>query len=402
MPTPTLLPLDTFRDIISYNPYHFWQQANSLVPLNSACNTLLRETAWLSAQSAGREEIRKAIAEAEKQLRKQLKYDISTVYNEEILPVGYLRTLPNGNKFPIQWWQNGYWSRESAIARLSLGKVTRIATRTLTYVSDVSVVYADKDGDGIQDTFTATWADTLTSLSDFEAYFISADRPANTDLNGWKIAPVSFTRVAGNVLASGASWMLAKPMNLRQTIAFPGTDLNTYGVDTSGEYDPNVSANFVTKIAIYQKVYAKENIAYVDLDCCGTISTVEVCATLVDGGTGEVQLSFDSCGLTYCACNGPSVQSVRINYEAGDDLDAWKVTVARFALAELRRGICSCAEANREAAEWQANLASVGNQMLESFRVPDEILTNPFGSKAGAAYAWQRVKDKRVVRGFAL
>jgi len=402
MPTPTLLPLDTFRDIIGYNPYHFWQQANSLVPLNSACNTLLRETAWLSAQSAGREEIRKAIAEAEKQLQKQLRYDVATVYNQEVIGVGYLRTVSSGNRFPLQWWQNGGWNRESALARLKLGKVSRIATMTLTYLSDLAVVFSDEDGDGITDTFTVSWADAVTSLNDFEAYFVATDRPANTDLAEWKIAPISFARVGGNIFASGASWLLLKPLNLKKTIAFPGSDINSYGVDTSGEYDPNNALNFVTDIAIYQKVYTKENIAYVDLDCCGTVSTIEVCATIISSETGEVQLAFDACQFSYCGCGGPSVQSVRTNYEAGDDLELWQVTVARFALAELRRGICSCSEANREAAEWQANLASVGNQMLESFRVPDEVLTNPFGTKAGAIYAWQRVKDKRLIRGFAL
>ena len=44
----TLLPLDSWRQILAFHPYHFWQLANATTPVTSACNGLVKEYAWQS------------------------------------------------------------------------------------------------------------------------------------------------------------------------------------------------------------------------------------------------------------------------------------------------------------------------------------------------------------------
>ena len=100
-PTATLLPLDTWRDILGYHPFHFWGMSNSTaLRVDSRCNGLVREYAYQDAQQIGREDIRKAIASAEDLITKELRYAPAPHYVSLEAPyppyydAGARRTLP--------------------------------------------------------------------------------------------------------------------------------------------------------------------------------------------------------------------------------------------------------------------------------------------------------------------
>ena len=70
------MPLDTFREVLGYNPYHFWGMQNSTIPVTSNCNTVVMERAWQNVDAAGRQDVREAIAEAEGRLLEYLGYRV--------------------------------------------------------------------------------------------------------------------------------------------------------------------------------------------------------------------------------------------------------------------------------------------------------------------------------------
>ena len=63
----TLLPLETWRNLMGFHPYHYWQlSSNSAVPVDTGCNTLVWSYPWLSVDAASRQDIAQAIETAER------------------------------------------------------------------------------------------------------------------------------------------------------------------------------------------------------------------------------------------------------------------------------------------------------------------------------------------------
>ncbi len=405
----TLLPLETFRDELGHNPFHWWQLAGPLMPLTASCSTLLREYSWQSVDAAGRSEIRKAIAEAEKNLRNYLGFDVATRYWEETMDVGYLKMLGgNDIDYPVgYYWPTGYngalsprtWILSPALATCQAGSLTRIATRTWTPISEQAVNYYDYDGDGLNDTFEVQIADASTDLADFGLFFADADRVKNAQnlpVEAWQVRPVTFSRSGGVVTATGPSWMLVIPKKYEGVGNPVGVNITGTGMSSSGSYDPANSSNFVSNLAFYKKVYTKENTAYWIFDDCGTLTTLEICATIADASTGQVRLDFSCCPQAVSPSNYSATQRIQINYEAGQEIKDWQTIVTRYALAELRKRICACEQNNAEVQRWQRDLAQVAaNGGTDGYRIDDETLGNPLGTRAGAVYAWNQIKNLR-------
>ena len=80
------LPIDTWRQILAFHPFHFWQMANSTTPITSACNGLVKEYAWQSVDAVGRQEIREAIQTAEDRLAECLGYAVAPRATSDVLP----------------------------------------------------------------------------------------------------------------------------------------------------------------------------------------------------------------------------------------------------------------------------------------------------------------------------
>jgi hypothetical protein len=385
-----LLPLETFRQEVDYIPWHFWQLANAKIPLVASCSTLLREYSDQATEGAGRQQLRLAIGRAEQMLFDYLQFDVATRYNEDTYDVGFLNQIGQGSdaNYPawfipaagLNWsgsWGAG-WNRQPTLLELDRGRVSRIATRTWTAVNDGPVTLHDYDGDNLKETFEATINDASTPLSDFGVFFAQADQPQsfpNLTIENWQIAPVTFSRSAGVVTASGPAWLLVPPVKYQGVTNVPGYNNSGIGaVDTSGAYNPDDPTSFVTTVSFYRKVYTNENIAYLDINDCGNITTYQMCAVIADRRTGQVRLDFNCCnGLPGgCPSTWNATQSIRINYEAGETLPRWQTIVTRLALAELRKRICACEQNNQEVNFWQEDLSRVATGGTEGFRVDNE------------------------------
>jgi len=111
----------------------------------------------------------------------------------------------------------------------------------------------------------------------------------------------------------------------------------------------------------------------------------------------------------YTVCREPDL--VRLYYYAGmrdKRLDCprvqmdreWERVVAYYAAALLDRPICECNNIKTWVDHWQRDLAIPG--VDDGLRVSAEQLNNPFGTRRGAVFAWNRVNREGAASGKAV
>ena len=390
-----LLPLDLFRKSLAYNPFHFWQLTNALVPITDTCNSLVFKYAWQNVGAIGREEIQYAIETSEERLIDYLGYSPVPHFISESLPYP---------RYP----QNDIWSnsRQGSDGRnvsiqLKEGYVNQIGSEKLTYIGDASVTITDTDNDGIDDFFTATIVTTETDAAKLAIYFTDTDRfhdePVGDD---WRIQPVVISISGGTATIKGNSWLLVLP------ILYEG--MSDLGLD------PNDPDNFVSSVSVYirendtqnQATLVWETLPCGDLSLCGEHTSVSTSAGIRNANQGIVYI--EDC-FTTCSplCRQPD--KVIINYSAGIPLvnqkikQTWCEIVSRLAMAEIPKQLCSCDEANRHLYYWQFDLARTGGANDEIYSlVSREDLNNPFGTRRGQIYAWKEVRNLRRLTGLSL
>lgn len=420
-----LLPLESFRRILGFHPYHFYGLENSKIRVNSACNTLLSEYSWQAVDAAGRDDIRRAIETAENRLRDYLLYWPAPKYVEETVP------------WP-KYYDEGVW-RVRPLAgdgrRISVtlpdGHTIATGIEQITSIGTAAVTLSDQDSDTLYDTFTISIATTETDPTKLAVYFVSADRFDDTRLGErWRIQPVTITISAGTATIKGRSWNIIKPI-LYEGVLAPQTALDP---DTTSNYAANLE---VCTRKTYQDGETIDNAQGVLLwettPCAGWFCICTSCGvdysptdssrdpSAVGTAIARVGIRDSKIGLvipdhalrnaTTGIWYSPDWYSyrepdrVKVRYLAGLPLDAngqmpytMQVVVARLAMAELARPICGCDTANRELWRWQFDLGRAAGANDEQYQISPEDLNNPFGTRAGAVYAWKQVKNMRLER----
>jgi len=422
------LPLETLREIIGYNPYHFWGLTNRKVPVTSACNTLLTEYSWQSANEAGRADLRRAIETAETRLQTYLGYAVAPHYVTETLDYArfydqtFLATLPVDVR--------GHWKSVT----LAENMVQAVGVEQLTLLETPTVVYSDENGDGLIDTFTLTFATTETDADLIGVYFAAADRWDGSDVSArWRILPVTVKINAGTCTITGRAWTAVKPVLYA-------------GVRGNWALDPDDTSNFAATLEVYERETDPNGTTIETSQATFVWETLPIpygwwCANSGNNATDPAALAYsvgragirnarmgivapgealyDSVTGEWRATVSPwsaagvirPPDRVTLRYLAGMPLEGasgskqmsatMRPVVARLAVAELTERICACDTANREFARWQYDRARVGSQ-VEMYAVSREDLNNPFGTRAGQVYAWKEVKALRVVRGVAM
>lgn len=418
------LPLDTFRSVLGYNPFHFWGLANSKVPITSACNSWVKEYAWQNADAAGRVDIRHAILSAESRLREYLGFNVGVHFVEEV--INYPR-LPNPGmwryNFPID-------ARGLRVAvQLPEGEILAMGVETHTALDlAAAVVLTDRDSDGLTDTFTLTVDITgLTITADEVAVYF----PASERLDGqpigerWLIAPLQIN-ISGNTLTIiGRSWLIVRP------ILYEGAKPQPI--------DPDDDSNYADTLEVYRR-YAEPNGLTTDdsqavliWETLSGASCARACnglsfasgysdpsaegyalarAGLRDAARGwihpgETVLNTDGTWseIKWSGCRAPERVLARyqagIKYQRTDSLQAgssWEMIITRLTAAEMMRPICGCDEANQELYRWQFDLSRSAGANDEQYSISQEDLNNPLGRRAGAVYAWKQIKNLRQTR----
>lgn len=431
-----LLPLDTWRSIMSFNPWFFWGMAdNNLLAVTSACNGLVTEYAWQATDAAAREDIREAIENAEKLLYDYLGYYPAPRYVETTVPwpryldASLMRTVPRD--------PTGRW----LTVQLPDGYVQAAGVEQLSSISlAAAVVLSDQDGDGYNETFTVgPIATSVTDPKQIAVYFAAANRFNGSDFTNavgarWRIEPVNVSISGGFVTITGSRWLLIPPLKYQGMVGI-GTGLN-----------PATVGNWVTTLDIYQRSTNQAGTTITDAQAtiiwethpwwvggwwcqCGCLSPVSAYGgspfdpAAIAQAAGRVDLHNAQLGIVAAAesaynsttgiwssldwtvCTEPDRVTVRYlaGYPLASDgqMDArWRVIVARLAAAELARPICACDDASRELARWQFDLARTSGAGDEAYgAVSAEDLNNPFGTRRGHVYAWKQVKNLRQLRG---
>lgn len=419
-----LLPLETFRQLIGYHPYHFWGLANSQVPVTSACNDLVKEYAWQGADAVGRSEIRTAIATAEQRLFDYLGYAVAPRYREQTLAYPHLGRTGWYSHLPLA--SDGRWMSID----LHDGYVQAVGIETRTLIGAAAVTYSDDNNDDVDDTFTLTIATTVTEPSELAVYFGTADRFGDTTLSeAWRIQPVQAAISAGTVTITGPSYLLVKPVLYQ-------------GVATTS-LDPATASNFVTSLDVYRRYTNSDGTTNATSQalliwetsgcgggwwCCGATYTNDArldpaaqAYALARAGIRDSRLGLVAPGpAAYNSTTGQwavtrfatgyEPDRLTIRYLAGYPLSSdgqmdtvWQTIVTYLAAAHLTRPICACDTANRTLYYWQTDLARTGGNNDEQFgAISATDLDNPFGTRRGQVYAWRQVRNLRLGQGLLM
>lgn len=362
------LSLETWRRIIAYDPLHFWQLWHAtLAPVTDGCHDIVRQYAWQAQGAVGRDEIARAITEAERKLRVYLGYAVgarAVTFADRIVGAA------GGIRLPEQ-------------------RIQALGTVTATLLGTAAITLLDADGDGLYDTFTATLPTALTAIPDgtLRAAFVAADQVAR-QRDDWRIWPVSITAtLAGTVTiaVSGPSAMLVSPAKLE----------GRAGV--LSQFAAQDAASYVSQIAIWLDT--------IDATQAVVIDGQPYTASITDARRGMIAL--DPCQHIALACqNGPLRATVAC--VAGDPLGAdgdlapfWQPIVAQLAAAEISGQPCGCASANAWLYHWQFDVSRVkGGE--EEFAFKDAAQGNPFGTRRGHIAAWHSIRELIQPRGFAV
>lgn len=419
-----LLPLEKWRQIMGYHPWHFWGLAGSdLAKLSSKCNSLVYQYAWQNTDAGSRSDIVAAIENAEAMMAREMGYYPAPHWGEEVVqyPKYYDRSLWR----TVMADAEGHWLQ----VRLKEGRVQQMGVPVWTLLGSQAVTLSDSDGDGLSDVFTtAAVATTETNSDNIAVYFSAGDR-LDTTLENWEIAPVRKTIAGGNVVIVGRAWQIVKPV--------------LYEGQSPAGLDPLVVANYATTVDVYVRKNNPDGITNDDCQaeliwetlpypswatCCGCSSGATTPATdpaaeayavaragIRDGDTGIVYFGravYNAAtgiweAVNWGICRPPD--RVRVRYLAGNALAngqmelKYQAAVARLAAAELGRPICACESANREVYRWQFDLSRSSGAADESYAyMSPEQLNNPFGMRRGHVYAWKFVQDYRKFVGFSM
>lgn len=384
----TLLPLDTWAEIMGINPYEFNQIGTGFPTVNQAqCEHVWFQLPW-QQDFLSREELARAIAKAEGMIASELRYWPAPKYF-----VNETHTYPRPFK-RYGWGGGGTVRYQWKSVQLDWGKVQGGGTQARTLINAAAAVtLSDTDSDTINDRFTiGPIATTVTDPDEIAIYFNSVDRNGVALDESWRIRPITVTISGGNVTITGHASQLILP-------------------DLTSPVNPVVlnvttAANFATTVELY-RVYrdatstvanpAQGNAVWEEFDCetppCN-VTYLPVCLGARNAEMGQVSVDFYQNGVNGCFSAEPD--RVVLNYLAGERLVSGRMDpimadiVAHLATGLLPLGSCGCERSDRIVAWWR-NLPTKDKEGARPLTFRD-LDNNPFGVSRGAMWAWDRVQ----------
>lgn len=436
----TLLPLESWRRYYGFSPWHFNNLSGDKVKVDG-CDETVKQYAWQSQNRPSREDITRAISDAEDIILRDVGYAIAphfAVKSDERYPRFFDHTLMRANSSDA----SSHW----ASVDVGEGYVRKVGVETWTLLGTPAVTLSDSDSDGVNDTFTTAPIPTAllgNQIDDIEVYYAAADR-LDSDPAGpqWRIAPVKIRQTGGNLIVTGRSWLITSPIK-QQVVSVPNLDVQT-------------AANYVTTLDIYRH-YTDPNGTTLDtvpayftwetapwpriaLGCCQADSLPfntqaydpEAIATMLcranvrdDGKLGKVYMGaaqFDVntglwSGIAWGSCRPPD--RVTIRYQAGYPLsggiytgatlqagqvdERWVRIVSRLSASLLGRPIEACGVANRLLSDMQFDVARSSGAADEAYGLTTKTLLEcPYGTRRGALLAWKEMERMFLAQGIAL
>jgi hypothetical protein len=394
--TYTGLTLFEWAEILGISPWEMGQIGNGFSnPSTAQCAHVFYQFPY-QRDFLSREEILRAIDEAENALAEQLGYwTYPKFFVDEVIQ--YPR--------PHQSWLYGVGKTirdDWKTVQLRWHKVLGAGLFNRTVVANsvavpLAVTYSDVDNDGIDDTFTVTATTTVTDADEIGVYVQAADRLGEAVSEIWRIRPVKVSISGGTATITGHSALMVlpelttntNPQNL--TVTDPAIYISNVEVYRVFRDDTATSA------LPYQGVAEWDEIPDCDADCEFEIK--EICIAERNNAYGQVAANW---GIPSSWPQPRQPDRLSLNYQAGVKLESgrmnkhWARIVAYLATAMLPSESCGCERSNRILHYWRAlpNATDKPGAFTRPITLK-EIDDNPFGDGRGAIWAWKQCRELR-------
>lgn len=405
--TPTKLPLATWARLMGVHPLHFAQvsftPADAKFPSGN-CDRVMAQHEWQEADATSREEVARAIAEAEENIERELGFRLlpSWEVDEWRQTARYFRAeLDNISLTDLRCAAQAVKAQWAHLVTVGQRATTLLAASSPITWSDVMPA-----GDGYKETGTVTVAGLAAAV---EACEIRVYYPGKSGDPAYEIRPINVSIAAGvaTITFRRELAVLEGLMEAFEPVAVDGTVDAQFlaAVDVYRLYnDPSAPATLLWE-------NRPSTCGCGDDDCPSCDYTAQTACLNIRGDPAHGWLSFVP--ATYDAITdvwshqeasvGRNPDIVRLWYQAGlrdqrvacptRDMDVqWALIVARYAASLLDRPPCACARETWE--RWRVDLAFRGGaEELATYELTASDLASPFGTAAGAVYAWRRVKN---------
>lgn len=403
----TKLPLSTWARIMGFHPLHFEQVQ---LDDNPHCSQLVMQHEWQNNDAVSREEIARAIAESESKIENYLGYRLAPCWEvDEWQPIRrpFVPEMVKFNSGDIRGYRDTIQAEWGYF--ISGGIRSKEAIQ-----EDAAIVWTDVDGDGYFETGTVVVSTIVLDPNEISIYY-----PEKDGADEWEIRPINVS-----IVSNSATITFRREQTVREFI------LESFSKETSvaDGYDDDDFLEEVDVYRVYNDPVAQVSFLWEPLNSnCGSCGGdgCEACAYFTQTGclilrgdprnsiVGYAAGSWNSDddifeGANWEVNRAPDI--ARLYYYSGwrkknqryvSRMDPqWERAVAYMATAMLDRPPCDCVSQNWN--KWRQDLTlqdgdQDGNPV---FREPGSglglqrgITDNPFGTRRGELYAWQKVRD---------
>lgn len=401
--TYTGLSLFEWAEMMGISPWEMAQIGEGFPnPSTAQCPHVFFQFPW-QRDFLSREEILRAIDEAENALAEQLGY---WTYPRYVVDerVQYPR--------PHQSWLDGVGKTirgDWKAVQLRWHKVigAGLINRTVinnTVAVPAAVTYSDVDGDGVDDTFTVTVTTTVTDPDEIGVYIQAADRLGEDVGEVWRLRPVRVSISGGTATITGHSALCVLPELTAVT--------NPVSLDVTNAaiYISNVEVYRVfrddtaTSALPYQGVAIWDERPDCDADC--DFEVKELCIGERFNEAGQVYANW---GIPSSWPQARQPDRLSVNYLAGVPLESGRMNkhyariVAYLATSLLPSESCGCERSNRIIHYWRSlpNAGDIPGVAGRPITV-EEVNQTPFNQSRGALWAWRQVRELRNMGVVAL
>src|SRR3990172_5300270 len=393
----TLLSLDRWAAVLGLNPWHFAQSTTATWPAGT-CDDVTYQYAWHASDKVAREDIARAVQQAEYDIAQGLGYWPAPAYQEaeeHPYPRYHARELvttamrqARGDRKSVQ----ATWAKLQALGLKATALLSAGVAVTLPLTGH---------------TVTLSVATSVTDPSEIAVYFRTTDGADAAASEQYRVRPIKVTISGGGATIKIDQWLLLLPTLWEEADAIDGDAAASYvtAVDVYRRYcDPSYQGLLVSP----PSTTCTDDAAA----CAETTQAICVHSPHWDLGllvpraaswnTNTMQYDIEDMTENY------DPDKVRFNYLAGDALgadgemqDYWARAVAYYSLALLDQPLCSCDNVKARVGRWQEDLAlNLSTQASNrSFQLDDIAKSCPWGTRRGAVFAWQRVRERQVGRG---
>ena len=402
----TKLSLDKWASLLGIHPLHFNQVIIPTLP-PTVCEQPWIQHPWQDTDRVGREDLALAIKQAEDDIERELKARLMPSWEvDEWRPT--MRTvkpeLGNLNGLDIRGFGQLVFARWHHFISGGIQAKTLVAAAS-------PIVWSDADGDGYDETGTVSLAVIFTDPCEIYLYY-----PTKSGADEWEIRPISASIDTATGIAT---------ITFRRELVVTEVLLEAMDVQS---VDGTVDGNFLATVDVYRKYndpqrqvqFLWEPFGTFCNSCTGSgcancaYSTQEGCLMLRDDPRLSIVVyhpaTWNSTTLEFDDTDwaiGRQPDLVRLWYYAGireksktcpgrEMPREWERVVAYYAASLLDRPVCECNNLHAWIENWRRDMAVPGEEGL-SFGWRSQILENPFGTKRGAIFAWNKVLRSRDI-----